>query len=591
MVYNRIIKEYKLENAMRIRDVEQLTGLSRKTIRFYEAKGLLNVGRSDNSYREYDEDMVEQLRRIAVLRRAGISLGDIQLWQDSVITTSEMLHKRLHELRSAADIAMDQVKLCSDLLESMDTQRYRLDGFEDESDLPEREPVLPCIGIDIGTTTISAVVLDPAAGESAGVYTLPNDSNLESGNLWEKQQDPDKIIERIDRLMESLLRRYPGVKCIGITGQMHGIVYVNADGCAVSPLYTWQDERAGQGNPSSCRLLFEKTGYTVSPGYGLATHFDEQRNGKVPADAVKICTIMDYVVMHLCGNKSPVTHSSNAASFGLYRTDENRFDTDAVGKAGMDPRILPDVTDGCEIVGTFRGIPVAAAIGDNQASFMGSVRNPLESALANFGTGSQISMLGGGTYSDSAIEIRPFMEGRRLLSGSALCGGRAYALMERFFRAYVTACGMAVSEQYDVMNTLARRGIESGRILDMRTTFCGTRNDPTLRGSICGISEDNLTPEAMIAGTLYGMARELYGMFEKMPHEHVRTLITSGNAVRKNPALRMMLEQVFGMEIRVPVHREEAAFGAAMFSAMASGCVTDMETLTACIRYEENQQY
>ena len=40
---------------MRISDVEKQTGLTRKTIRFYEAKGLLTVGRSDNSYRDYDE--------------------------------------------------------------------------------------------------------------------------------------------------------------------------------------------------------------------------------------------------------------------------------------------------------------------------------------------------------------------------------------------------------------------------------------------------------------------------------------------------------------------------------------------------------
>ena len=101
---------------MRIRDAELLTGLSRKTIRFYEAKGLLSVDRSDNSYREYDEEVVEQLKRIAVLRQAGISLADIQLWQDSVISTEEMLQKRLSELRNEADLAMDQVKLCRRLL-------------------------------------------------------------------------------------------------------------------------------------------------------------------------------------------------------------------------------------------------------------------------------------------------------------------------------------------------------------------------------------------------------------------------------------------------------------------------------------------
>ena len=73
---------------MRIREVEQKTGLSRKAVRLYEAKGLLSVERSDNDYREYDEEDVKRLQKIAVLRRAGVSVTDIQLWQNGVMVAS-----------------------------------------------------------------------------------------------------------------------------------------------------------------------------------------------------------------------------------------------------------------------------------------------------------------------------------------------------------------------------------------------------------------------------------------------------------------------------------------------------------------------
>ena len=63
---------------MRIREVERLTGLSRKAIRLYEAKGLLTVERSGNDYREYGNEDVARLKRIAALRRAGVSITDIQ---------------------------------------------------------------------------------------------------------------------------------------------------------------------------------------------------------------------------------------------------------------------------------------------------------------------------------------------------------------------------------------------------------------------------------------------------------------------------------------------------------------------------------
>lgn len=455
------------------------------------------------------------------------------------------------------------------------------------SDTCEDAPVLPCIGIDIGTTTISAVVLDVANSKTAGVYTLDNASDLPSGFVWEKIQDAERITGRIQELLDSLLRRYAGVRAIGITGQMHGILYTDAAGNAVSPLYTWQDGRAGLGSPSPCQILEERTGYRLAPGYGLATHFANQQTGNVPENAVKLCTIMDYIVMKLTGRTCPLTHSSNAASLGFYNTQTNSFDREAILRAGIVPSVLPDVTAEDTIAGTWNEIPVTVAIGDNQASFLGSVQNPEREALANFGTGSQISVMNrdtAGFHADASMEIRPFTANSWLISGSALCGGRAYALLERFFRQYVTACGMTSGEQYEVMNALAQKGIENGNYLHVHTTFCGTRNDPSLRGSIGGISEDLLTPEALIAGTLWGMASELHGMFRKMPHGPVKTLVISGNAVRKNPALRQMLKEVFAMDVCMPVHKEEAAFGAAMFAAMGSGCA-GRDALAACIRY------
>ncbi len=446
-----------------------------------------------------------------------------------------------------------------------------------------------CIGIDIGTTTVSAVVLDITERKTVEVYTIDNASDIASDFVWEKMQDASRISDRVFELLNSLLDRYPEVKTIGITGQMHGILYVDANGSAVSPLYTWQDGRAGLGSPSFCQILEERSGYRLAPGYGLATHFANLMNGNVPNNAVKLCTIMDYIVMKLTDRKTPLMHSSDAASLGFYNIQTNAFDTDALIRAGIDPVVLPDITAENMIAGTWNGIPVTVAIGDNQASFLGSVQDPEHEALANFGTGSQISVMNhdtSGFQPDAAMEIRPFLKNSWLTSGSALCGGRAYALIERFFRQYMSASGAAETEQYEVMNALACKGIESKKYLHVRTTFCGTRNAPDLFGSICDISEDLLTPEAFIAGTLWGMATELHDMFLNMPHDHVNKLIVSGNAVRKNTALRQMLKEVFDMEVRMPAHKEEAAFGAAMFSAMASGCA-DRDALSVCIRYSD----
>ena len=123
---------------MRIKDVEKRTGVSRKSIRFYEAKGLLNVKRSENTYRDYDEEIVLRLQTIALLRQAGMSIGDLQLWQDGVLTLEELLGKRLGELKDHQALATDQVNLCriilSEGLQTVLNRAHDPEAIPDEED-------------------------------------------------------------------------------------------------------------------------------------------------------------------------------------------------------------------------------------------------------------------------------------------------------------------------------------------------------------------------------------------------------------------------------------------------------------------------
>ena len=54
---------------MKIKQVEELVGITRKNIRFYEEQELLSVGRSENGYREYGMEDVKRLKEIRLLRR------------------------------------------------------------------------------------------------------------------------------------------------------------------------------------------------------------------------------------------------------------------------------------------------------------------------------------------------------------------------------------------------------------------------------------------------------------------------------------------------------------------------------------------
>ena len=88
------------------------------------------------------------------------------------------------------------------------------------------------------------------------------------------------------------------------------------------------------------------------------------------------------------------------------------------------------------------------------------------------------------------------------------------------------------------------------------------------------VGEGNFDAAQLTAGVLWGMADELWSFYEEMSAacaRPARVLVGSGNGVRKNPALRRVLQERFGMELRVPEQDEEAACGAAL-SAVSALC-------------------
>ncbi|MGN0773362.1 MAG: sedoheptulokinase [Candidatus Ventricola sp.] len=432
------------------------------------------------------------------------------------------------------------------------------------------------IGVDIGTTTISLVVLDTDSGEALECVNAPNPAAYPGGHPFERVQDPEAIVSQVSAQLERLKKRHAHIGVIGLDGQMHGMLYVDAQGRAVSPLYTWQDGHGelDAGGETMAQALSRLTGYPMATGYGLTTHFALTRLGKVPAQAAKLCTIADYAAMRLTGRTQPLCHASNAASMGLFHAPRGEWDGAAMARAGLAVQILPDTTLSCAILGEDAdGTPVACAIGDNQASFLGAVSEPEHSVLVNVGTGAQVSMAGRAQRPLALCEQRPLEGGSMLLVGSSLCGGRAYALLHRFFLSCARLAGREADSLYEQMNEAALRAIDAPS-LRVNTRFCGSRSNPQERGSIGNIGDGNFDAAHLTAGVLWGMADELWSFYGEMTAagaQPVRVMIGSGNGVRRNPALRRVLRQRFGMEIRVPVHREEAAWGAAL-SAVGALC-------------------
>lgn len=427
------------------------------------------------------------------------------------------------------------------------------------------------VGIDIGTSSISGVAYAEESREIASV-TIPNDANISSAKRWERAQDPLRILEIVRTIIDDFSHRYTTIRGIGITGQMHGILYVDQAGNAIGPLYTWQDGRANlrvKTGVTYSAFLSESTGHAVSAGFGLATHFYNHRNGLVPDGVRKICTIMDFVVMKLIGQKIPVTDYSNAAGLGLFDVEQLSFDHAGLAKVGIDSSLLPELAESTVSWGNYRGTPVYMAIGDNQAAFLGSVSNLNQAIHVTVGTSSQVSVFSDNYLTVPGIETRPFPGGGYMLVGAALCGGQAFAMLRAFFEdtvAKFTGLPPEGLDFYKIMTSVTYKD-DSSDLPMVETLFDGTRSAPDKRGRIENISTHNFTPDNLIIGLLKGICRELYQFYQALPGE-VRNaksvLVGSGNALKRNPLLCRAFEEQFKTALIFSPHNEEAAFGACL---------------------------
>lgn len=427
------------------------------------------------------------------------------------------------------------------------------------------------LGLDIGTTSISAVVYSAAGGVLA-TRTVNNDSFL-PGASWERLQDPRRIYDTAMSLVKALLNLYPDVKAIGVTGQMHGILYVDTAGEAVSPLYIWQDGRGDLPHSQEetwAEYLTRITGYPLATGYGLVTHAYNLQHGLVPPEAAKLCTIQDYLAMKLSGRTVPLTDPTDAASLGMYDLQNRRFDETALQKAGIDAALLPEVASTALLgIGSF-GIPVYTAIGDNQASFLGSAQGRTDVLLVNMGTGGQVSVFSPDFLETDTLETRPFPDGGWLLVGASLCGGRSYALLESFFQETVK---MVTGEEHSAYAAM-EQALDSARNIDnlpkVSTLFQGTRIYPSQKAGITELTADNFTPVHLILGLMQGMAEELHSMYEgylKKGGTTPSSMIGSGNGLRRNKHLCRIFQETFNCPLILSENQEEAACGAAIYAA------------------------
>jgi sugar (pentulose or hexulose) kinase len=474
------------------------------------------------------------------------------------------------------------------------------------------------VGTDLGTTTLTALALDTATGEILAGWTAANTAAVTAvGDKsrgfceWDARAIADRAAAGLRGIAGQLGRRRDQVAAIGITGQQHGVVLVDDTCIPRTPFINWQDRRGdqperGTGQTYAGRALDlvgaeapRRAGCRLASGYMGVTLFWLKTAGMLPAGATA-CFLMDYFAAVLTG-RPPVTDPTCAASSGLFNLADGDWDRASIAALGLPRTLFPPVLPSgeplaglspalAEATALPAGVPVCVGIGDNQASFLGSVADRGATVLVNVGTGGQVTTYTDQLYCDALLETRPFPRGGFLLVCAGLCGGRAYAVLERFFRDVgVQLFGLTPGEPlYPILNRIAGQVPRGADGVRCEPLFAGTRACPEQRAAWSGISAENFTPAHLARALLEGMARAFRTGYESIRRhsrcEH-RRLVGAGNGLRENPLLSRLVAEEFGLPLELSRHREEAAYGAALMAAVGTGLVPDFASAGRLIRY------
>ena len=118
---------------MRINKVEELVGITKKNIRFYEEQGLLSPARNlENGYRDYSEEDVETLHKIKLLRQLSVPIEEILKLQKGILTLEDCMRRHIITLNREEEnvrqnkIVCEQLETCGEQFSTLDTEKYLL---------------------------------------------------------------------------------------------------------------------------------------------------------------------------------------------------------------------------------------------------------------------------------------------------------------------------------------------------------------------------------------------------------------------------------------------------------------------------------
>ncbi|XP_020031998.2 sedoheptulokinase [Castor canadensis] len=457
------------------------------------------------------------------------------------------------------------------------------------------------LGIDLGTTSVKAALLEAAPGHPRGFMVLASCSRATRAEAASsaagpqgREQDVSKIIQALNECLAALpqdqLRK---VRTIGVSGQMHGVVFwKTCQGCEwmdrgaapvfeprdVSHLVTWQDGRCSSGFLAS--LPQPVSHLSVATGFGCATIFWLLKNSPEFLKSYDAAgTIQDYVVAMLCGLERPLMSDQNAASWGYFNTQNQTWNLEILKVSGFPVHLLPDIAEPGSVAGITshgwfeipKGAQVGVAMGDLQASVYSCMGQKTDAVL-NISTSVQLaaSMPMGfqpAQTPDPAAPVAyfPYFKKTYLGVAASLNGGNVLATFVHMLVQWMADLGLEVEESTVYSRMIQAAAQQRDTCLTITPTVLGERHLPDQLASVTRISSSDLSLGHVTRALCRGIIQNLHSMlpFQQLKEWGVERVMGSGSALSKNEVLKQEVQRAFPLPVSFG-QDVDAAVGAAL---------------------------
>jgi xylulokinase len=451
------------------------------------------------------------------------------------------------------------------------------------------------LGIDIGTGG-SRALLAGGDGKVAAAYTAPHEDMRMERPLWAEQR-PENWWEAAQHAIRGVQAASGAtgrdIKAVGLSGQMHGLVLLDAADQVIRPSLIWCDQRSqpqvdfinqtvGKHNVLSFTANPMLTGFTLPKLLWVrdheAAHFERAKKLLLPKDYIRFCLTGEHA-----------TEVSDASGTGLFDVVARAWSQGMTEKLQLDSGLLPKVFESADVTGTItakaskatglaEGTPVVGGGGDQAASGVGNGIVVPGIASCTIGTsGVVFAHLDEPRY-DPPGRIHTFchaVRGKWHVMGVTQGAG----LSLQWFRNQ-----LAPGADYDALTAEAATAPALSSGLFWMPYLMGERTphlDPYARGGWFGLTAKH-TRADLIRSVLEGVSYSLKDCLQVIEQTgvDVQAVRASGGGAQ-SPFWRQMLADIFGSKISTLENKEGSAFGAALLAMVGSGAFGSVEEACA----------